>query len=394
MTFRRNLLIFAFPLVLLSCSSPDVEDPENHVSLQEKNDLGSELTCLFAGDIMAHKPNFTFGNFKAIYEDIEPLVKSADLSFANLEAPAAKNLEWATYPQFNMKPSYPDAAIEAGFNVFSLANNHTNDQYLQGIKETQEYFSKKSGVWHSGTKEKSAGELDYCVIEKKGWRVLFVALTEILNRQDFASYINYYPYAEFKADVKKRMISDIQALASTVPHDLFVLSLHSCEEEYKRTLTQGRKDFYAELAEKCSIDVIWANHPHVVKPWEIIESPLENGSGSASGVANENNRKVLVMYANGNTISAQRTKLTYDNPNEERDWTGDGLMVKARFAKSGGKVSLLKAEDFLITTYITPKDQYVIRLLDDDFVHSLKRSGFEEKANYFKERINLLKGNK
>ena len=45
----------------------------------------SGITLLFAGDVMAHATNYRPGKFDRIWRDVSPLVKTADLAFANIE---------------------------------------------------------------------------------------------------------------------------------------------------------------------------------------------------------------------------------------------------------------------------------------------------------------------
>ena len=99
-----------------------------------------------------------------------------------------------------MHSEYVEAAIKAGFNVFSLANNHTNDKSLDGIRQTKKYFDGRSGIWACGLKEKPSDSISYQIIEKNGWKILFVAFTEILNSQDSAGYIDYIPSKGKKHD--------------------------------------------------------------------------------------------------------------------------------------------------------------------------------------------------
>ena len=131
---RLFSLLCALPLILFStCAlTGNVPLPKPpHIEAQ------SSLTLLFAGDIMAHTPNFSMADYGKIWEAVTPLVSSCDLSFANIESPVMTSRAFSTYPDFNMQPTYPEAAIKAGFNVFSTANNHSNDQGLEGIQETR-----------------------------------------------------------------------------------------------------------------------------------------------------------------------------------------------------------------------------------------------------------------
>ena len=236
-----------------------------------------KLTLLFAGDIMAHKNNYSYPNFGAIWEDVAPLVTSADLAFANVEAPVANSLEWSTYPQFNMHSNYVEAAIQAGFDVFSLANNHTNDKSLAGMQETRRWFARREGIWACGIKEKANAPLTYQLVEKDGWRILFVAFTQVLNSWDSVAYIDYVQSTDEK---QAALVATLASLKAEHAPDLFVVSVHADEVEYKRTVWQKQKDFYHRLVREAGADVVWSNHAHVVKPWELVPPSAETPHGA------------------------------------------------------------------------------------------------------------------
>ena len=91
---------------------------------------------------MAHRPNFSMKDFSKIWKDTKDIIQKGDLAFANIESPIDNTLEFSTYPNFNMQEQYPLAAIDAGFNVFSVINNHSNDQALSGIMNTITWTEK------------------------------------------------------------------------------------------------------------------------------------------------------------------------------------------------------------------------------------------------------------
>ena len=103
------------------------------------------------------------------------------------------------------------------------------------------------------------------------------------------------------------------------------------------------------------------------------------------------NRDKLIMYANGNTISGQRTKpeLTSKNPTGERDNTGDGLLYKVTLKKNKGSVKLLKAEPMFITTYINTANEFVVKPLNQDFVDYLNDVPRANWAKYIERRIKI-----
>ncbi len=361
-----------------SCTLEIENDSEN---AQEKNAAQNDIqqteekiTLVFAGDVMAHAPNYRPGKFDRIWRSIEPVVKDSDIAFANIESPVADALPWSTYPQFNMHSEYVEAAIRIGFNAFSLANNHTNDQLLEGIRQTKKYFDNRKEIWSCGLKDKTTDPLGYQVIEKNGFRILFVSITEILNRNDASSYIDYYPPAEKK---REKLIGELKELNEKNKCDFFVLSVHTSEPEYFLTVSDERKNFYKNLIEKCGVDIIWANHPHVVKFFEEYEK--------------SDGKKKFIMYANGNTISAQRYAPAFDKPGADWENTGEGLLIRVSLKKThDGNVFIDKTEPFIITTYITPSKQYVIKKLDDKFLDALDEAEICNWHNYLKERRKIV----
>lgn len=370
MSFKYFYAIIAAVFFLFSCKSL----PET-----EKTEEPERLTLLFAGDIMAHRANYSMKNYSKIWKDVKPLVSGADFSFANIEAPVNKNLPFSPYPDFNMQPSYPEAAIDAGFNVFSLVNNHTNDKGLEGINETRKWSEKieedsklsERPVYFCGINKSPGEKISYKIIRKGNWKIIFVAVTEILNRPDYRSYLNYVvaskknweEFSEYLVQIRKEN-----------PCDLMILSIHTDEAEYILPAEQKRKSYYRSLISK-GVDVIWSNHPHIVREREFF---------------GENETKLLknaIIYGNGNTISGQRWEPDFKNPENPRDDTGDGMILKLVFQKnSRQETSIEKIETHFITTYINTAWEFVIKFLDDDFIRYLEDIGRTEWAEYIQAR--------
>ena len=367
---------------------PETEVLQEKVVLAEaddKDETDDEIKLLFAGDIMAHTNNYHISSFDKIWRDVKYLIDGNDLVFANIEAPVDTTKPVSSYPNFNMPQNYVQAAVDAGFNVFSLCNNHSNDQYLDGIKETLktvdricEQAAKNANprsLYFSGLKNSKESEFSYNIIEKSGWKILFLPMTELLNRPDFSEYINYV-----KTDDASRneFIDYVKKLREKNPCTIFILSFHTAEPEYTRNITSRQEKFYKELI-KNGVDIIWANHAHIIKNRKII-------------VDTETNCDKLIMYANGNTISGQRRNpdLTSKNPNGERDNTGDGLFYKVTLKKdNNGSVKIKKCEPIFITTYINTANEFVLKPLNQDFVNYLYSVPRTNWAKYIERRINI-----
>lgn len=350
---------------------------------KDDNTPRDSITLLFGGDIMAHWQNYVITTYEKIWRDVKYFIQPCDLAFANIEAPIDTTKESSSYPNFNMTQKYVQASVDAGFDVFSLCNNHTNDQALTGIKETIKTtnkiteYEKSMGhkVYFSGLKETPESAFSYNIIERYGWKILFLPITEILNRPDYASYINYV-----KTDSTSRQdfIKFIRELKAKNPCDLFILSVHAYEPEYTRVVTDEQNQYYKDLL-NAGVDVVWANHAHIIKDRKVIVDTKEN-------------RDKIIMYANGNTISAQRRNpdLSSKNPNGEWDNTGDGLLYKVTLKKDNkGSVKIQKAEPFFITTYINTANEFVIKPLNQDFVDYLYEVPRNNWAKYIERRIKI-----
>ena len=367
---------------------PETEVLQEKVVLAEtddKDETDDEIKLLFAGDIMAHTNNYHISSFDKIWRDVKYLIDGNDLVFANIEAPIDTTKPVSNYPNFNMPQNYVQAAVDAGFNVFSLCNNHSNDQYLDGIKETLktvdricEQAAKNANprsLYFSGLKNSKESEFSYNIIEKSGWKILFLPMTELLNRPDFSEYINYIKTDDVS---RNEFIDYVKKLREKNPCTIFVLSFHTAEPEYTRNITSRQEKFYKELI-KNGVDIIWANHAHIIKNRKII-------------VDTETNCDKLIMYANGNTISGQRRNpdLTSKNPNGERDNTGDGLFYKVTLKKdNNGSVKIKKCEPIFITTYINTANEFVLKPLNQDFVNYLYSVPRTNWAKYIERRINI-----
>ena len=388
--------IILFTVLLTACgtTSKIINETAENTPLEElpqentlsKNHDKDTINIVFAGDIMAHSVNYYITTYEKIWRDVKHLISEPDLAFANIEAPIDTTRSASSYPSFNMTQKYVQAAVDAGFDVFSLSNNHTNDQYKNGILETikttdtiKKNTLEQTGheVYFSGIKDSPKAPYTYNYFETNSWKILFLPITELLNRPDASDYINFIKPDD---DSRKAFIKYIKELKAKNPCDLFIISIHTSEPEYTRNITDKQKEFYNNLLE-AGADVVWANHAHIIKDRKII-------------VNTKPGNDKLIMYANGNTISGQRTKpeLTSKNPTGERDNTGDGLLYNVTFHREkDGSVKIKKCEPQFITTYINTANEYVIKPLNQDFVDYLYDVPRTNWAKYIERRIKINK---
>lgn len=343
--------------------------------IEESHLKDEEILYLsFSGDLMAHINVTRMKDFSLIWEDIKPLIQKSDFAFINLESPVHNNRAYENYPAFNVQRPYVEAALDAGFNVFSLANNHTNDQGRDGILQTFEYFTELSerGIAWAGIKKETLPGYTFSVMQKNGFKLLFFAYTEILNQQSHKELIDYIPPNKKERDA---FIEYAQKIKDAIQPDFCIVSVHCADPEYVIAVTNERKNFYKELSEKIA-DIVWGNHPHLVQEWEWI------------GNKETGNIEKAIFYACGNTISGQRLSLNYESPSAYREYTGDGIIFSLELKKDKNKKTYINSYSHnLITTIIDSEKNSLVKLFNFDFINLQN----EKDKAYFTKRLELMK---
>ncbi|ULQ59996.1 CapA family protein [Brucepastera parasyntrophica] len=415
-----SLFLLSPPLERDSFSDSTGAEPDHRAA-----DAVSNLRLTFAGDIMAHNVNFEMDNYNLIYDDVRDLLLADDLTFGNLEVPVTDDLPMSTYPRFNVHTPYVQAALDGGFDVFSLANNHSNDKGVKGINGTlsvmkklgkgahpwrllssqagqnpqQTFFTayKKNALYdlynaepvqhprlltaYSGLKTKKEEDIYPVMIKKNGWKILFLSVTEILNVYDEAG--RYVYRVSSIESARQAFLEKITEMRRENPCDIFILALHSEAPEYIRTVSSGTKDWFIRLA-SAGIDIVWAHHPHVMHPWETVEIPGPDGTEP---------KQALFMYSMGNFISGQRFRPARDDPGRYREYTGDAALLSVELSKNipaetgSGKYSIISVDPVLITNYVDPAEGVVVKLFDNSFITGLQ----DVWQNYYRTRMSLMK---
>ncbi len=379
--YVMKCIYIALCLFIVSCASNTiVTELESSYIENEKKPLHSPrqspLLLTFAGDIMAHNVNYNMKDYSLIYEDVEDLLHADDISFANFEAPVNDALPNESYPTFNVNSPYALAAIKGGFDAFSLSNNHTNDQGLIGIKSSKAFFDsqRSNGVYSAGIKKTE--ELSYDVITTQGWTVLFVAITEIVNsREHLDTFDVYSPTKKRREELK----NDLLKLQSNNPHDIFVLSVHVADPEYDIRVSENRREWFYELLAS-GVDIVWGNHPHVTKEWELIKS--DKGDK-------------LIMYSIGNTISGQNYHPNYEDPLHPFEDTGTSIFLHLDVREQGNKsthfegtevgdvILSMSIDTTIIVTHKDENKNMLIKKLTPEFISQQNK----QNRDYYRVRL-------
>ena len=402
----RRLAAFIFPILFSCCviaASLQVDDSQtgqNDTELSANNNTCSSrnpsytpsLVMTFAGDLMAHNVNFNMSMYDLIYKDVEKIIHNDDLSFVNIETPVCDTLPLSTYPNFNVHTSYLRAAVQAGFDVLSFANNHTNDHGRTGIdgtlaavrtvqKERLTAGMLPPFLIFSGLKDSENDRIQVTPFFYKGWNILFCSVTEILNSYDSSKNRLYYSAPTKQG--REALLSAIKEARNRYPCDLFILGLHLNEPEYGRTVSEAKKAWFKQLGE-AGIDIVWAHHPHVMQSWETItvERPLVLQEAVISEQC-----QIFCMYSMGNFISGQRWHTRYDDPAFYREYTGDAVLLQLTCTRNEAGRADFSVSPLLITQYNEPTYP-VVKRFTQEWIDTLN----EKEKKYFTKRLELMQG--
>lgn len=283
----------------------------------------NELSMVMVGDCLIHRFVYTDAknddgtySFAKMFTEVAPLISGHDLAFYNQESNiGGKALGLSAYPRFNSPEEIGDDMVNLGFNLVSLANNHTMDKGEQGVINSVNFWKTKPGVYYSGQALSDADrESNIKVLEKNGIKYAFFAYTTVTNGllpPEGKEYLtNIYLKEKVQADINK--VKD--------EADLIIVSMH-WGEEYTTNPNNNQKEVAKELSEM-GVNLVIGNHAHTIQPVEMVGD-------------------TLVFYALGNFIAAQ------DTPDKQ---TGALISLNIKKEKDG-KITFSDIKADLIYTY-------------------------------------------
>ena len=331
--------------ILKNSPTTSQKEKKSKKKVEEKEET-YKVSMITAGDNLIHSSIYKdayLGNneydFKPMYEYIKQLISNYDIKYYNQETIlGGKELGVSDYPTFNSPQEAGDAMIDAGFNLVSLATNHTMDSREKAVLASREYWDKQTNVLAVGSYASEEERNKIHVLEKNNIKYTLLNYTYGTNGMPVPSgkeyLVNVWPtdidninnvekdtkYQEYKNQVKK----DIEAVRDKV--DVLMVAMH-WGVEYTHEPTEYEKDM-AKYLESLGVDVIIGTHPHVIQPVTWIND-------------------TLVIYSLGNLISAQYQDANYNKM--------VGLMTSLDIEKTvkgkKSKIEIKNVNNELIYTY-------------------------------------------
>ncbi len=298
----------------------------------------------FAGDLMAHDVNYRTEPLSDIYEGVAEQLFNDDLSFVNLEFPIDETRKQSSYPSFNVHPKYIEAAINSGFDVFALGNNHTNDFGINSVNKTiknMDKFRNEHSITYSGVYKEDESDFKVETIQVKDLTIGFISITQFSNNywnEEGAAKIYTVDYEE--PGMARKLMKFV--LEVTDNYDCLILSYHG-GTEYKDNPSNARKKFFMDLT-LVGVDILWAHHPHVLQPWDLFTT--DNGDK-------------LIMYSMGNFISGQLAIVDPIEHDINFAATGFSSLFNAELKMENGKLKILDAGPKMIANVRNENNYFV-----------------------------------
>lgn len=262
-----------------------------------------------------------------------------DLAFVNLETVITDRNDILPETKgkgvfhFRSHPAALKALIDAGFNLFSLANNHAYDYGALGIEETLYHLAvanAEKAIAFAGIGSDFAEAIKPGCVDAGGARIALGAIGIISGDQpqyragpNKPGQASYRDRADFEAVVDK---------LAAFPADYRVLSIHYGLEGRVEPDERQLKDWRGLAAEEKHIDLVVGHHPHVVQGVEL-------------------NGKSLIFYGLGNFLHPGTSDMSRFGLC--RDY---GLMAKVHLARTNGAWQVGAVEAIPLTnTQIKPE---------------------------------------
>lgn len=231
--------------VVEAVALPPEADPRDVVVVNAGGDVAYPFTTTSDAAWEANGPN--------LFGDIAPLLATGDLNFANLEGPFTRRGK--SDPGNRVLISAPHRlawVIGAGFNLFSLANNHSMDAGPPGLADTRrtlrEASTEERPLWFAGAADTTEEAMKPTIITlpDKRTRIGVFALTR-----------GRFHGVDWGKGVLERIESTARGGATVI------VSIHD-GEEFTHVPSADIAQRYRSFID-AGASVVFGHHPHVAQ---------------------------------------------------------------------------------------------------------------------------------
>jgi len=321
----------------------EITVPPTTLPEPEPETVIATATIASQGDLLMHSPVFNSAkqsdgsyDFESVFRYSKDLVTAYDYAVANLETTfGGPSRPHVPNQSFSCPDELATSAVEAGYDMFLTANNHSGDTMGDGLIRTLE-ISREAGLATLGSQMPE--EKRYSIVEVNGIKIGMVAYTWAfsgdgskfslngLSAIKDEGQMNYF--TKKNPDKLYKEVEPMLAEMKAEGAEVTMLFIH-WGEEYETRENAAQQKMAQKLCD-LGFDVIVGGHAHVVQPVALLESTVDPS------------HKTVCIYSLGNAVSNQRTGVSSLFP---AGYTEDGALFSVTFEKySDGKVYVLAAD--------------------------------------------------
>ncbi|MCX6765291.1 MAG: CapA family protein [Candidatus Nealsonbacteria bacterium] len=227
----------------------------------------SNVLIYAVGDIMLDRGvkymiyKYGNGDYRFPFENIADYFKSADIIFGNLEGQISdKGNKIGTVNSFRVEPKAIEGLKYAGFNVLSVANNHSFDYNTAALEDSFNRL-KKAGIEYVGGGFNKEEAFKLKIIEKNGTKIGFLAYCSVGAKGWVATDTNTGIAFITEKDMEG-IKKDISKAKEQV--DVLIVSSHF-GDEYQVEQNESQIIMYQAFID-AGADIVLGHHPHVIQP--------------------------------------------------------------------------------------------------------------------------------
>jgi len=212
-----------------------------------------------------------------LWDEVGEFFFSSDIVFANLETPIDPAKKPSAVPEVMLSNMYFNGSSElfdvfsafgkyGGYDILSVANNHSLDQQPDGLLATFDFLTEK-GIAYTGAAKTKEDYNNFPILERDGIKIAFLAWTFSLNMETVPTetpwLCNHICLNESNPDISP--IIQQAKLARERGADLVAAALHmGCA--YQPFPDQQIIDTMQRICREAGIDLILGGHPHNPQP--------------------------------------------------------------------------------------------------------------------------------
>lgn len=272
-------------------TAPPIAEDGGEAQPSKSSETGSVI-LVAAGDNLINDTLIAAGqqengaeDYSSFYANVKSYISSADIAVINQETLlGGSEFEYTGYPLYNTPWAVGEAAIDAGFDIFTCATEHSMDMGFAGIQQECRFFEEHPEVVHTGTYATEEASNSIAYFEKNN--ITFALLNYTFGTTG-ASVPDDKKWCVSVMD-KDKITADVKAAQAQAD---VVIAFPHWGTEYSTAVSTYQKE-YVQLFSDLGVDIVIGSHPHVLQSVEWMENE-------------KTGKNMLVYYSLGNFVSYQ-----------------------------------------------------------------------------------------